>query len=1070
MAYEHPSGLPDTHARHRNQQKVQSLVFGGRRTLLQGAELNDLQDVVRGRQERLGRLIAKDGDRTAGGLIVVDQDSGTVTVTSGKIYVAGDEFPVEERVISSVPMIGDVEIGVRLVRTYIDGDDDPALRGLVPGTLAEGENGAARELASIYWSLGSSDEDGIFYQVYLLQSGSVIDQKPPPLLSGMHQAIAEYDRPHGHYIVSGCRVSALGSNNGAQHFSIEEGEANIYGFKNIRQSATRLSEPEDWDVGAVPGETHIYAGGESQTIEVDRTPIAAVSQILLTKQKTVPVTRGVLANGVDGLPDSSVIEIVSVSQGAVTYVAETDYRRTGSNVDWGAPGNEPLSGSTYTVTYRYRASVEASAVSDTSVTVEDGAEGGDVILSYTYKLPRVDLIGLQPSGLPVYIKGVSARSNPSMPIPPRNVLPLCAVSNNWFGLPVISVDGERTGVRLPTWATVQRMFNLVEDLSRLLQLERLKSEVDRRDPTAKRNMFVDPFENDYYRDQGVAQTGAVGDGVLQLAIEPTFYDIEHSDPIMLDWVEEVLVDQSLRTGCEKINPYQNFTPMPGDLILTPAVDQWVVTETEFTSAVTREIQRGTSRNGSSRTSTTVVQVGERNELLPFLRQRELAYRIAGFFPGEVLQSFDFDGVSILPDVETVADAEGEIVGSFTIPADITAGTKLVQAEGAGGTIAEALFTGQGRIEVDIMRRVTTITRTRERERESRSDRDPRPVSLPVRRCDPQAQIFGVTFNRQIVGVDFHLCAIGDRANHILVHQVTVENGIPTTSIEAEAFLPMTTPSEGWVSTRYKLPVVAENDRDHAFVIKTDDGNHAISIAALGGFDTGLQRPVTSHPYPVGPRLSSVNASTWTPHQDESLAFRLVAARFPVTTKTVDLGTFDLVDCSDLQVRAVVDLPSAACAVWFEIERANGDVFEALPYQLIELGEYLTETVTLRAVLEGTEMLSPVLYVPIQLIAGKIASTGTYVSRAMDISTSANLSAYFKKALPWGSTVEVTYDLADDNWRPLPLHGNEISPDPEWVEANHRVEGLDANLFRIKIAITGGPAARPLIADLGLASS
>ncbi len=54
------------------------------------------------------------------------------------------------------------------------------------------------------------------------------------------QAIAIYDRAHGHYIVSGCRVSALGTNKGCQVFSIQEGEANINGFKRKRLEA--LSE------------------------------------------------------------------------------------------------------------------------------------------------------------------------------------------------------------------------------------------------------------------------------------------------------------------------------------------------------------------------------------------------------------------------------------------------------------------------------------------------------------------------------------------------------------------------------------------------------------------------------------------------------------------------------------------------------------------------------------------------------------------------------------------------------------------------------------------------------------
>ncbi|WP_375643886.1 hypothetical protein, partial [Bartonella sp. AP83NXGY] len=84
------------------------------------------------------------------------------------------------------------------------------------------------------------------------------------------------------------------------------------------------------------------------------------------------------------------------------------------------------------------------------------------------------------------------------------------------------------------------------------------------------------------------------------------------------------------------------------------------------------------------------------------------------------------------------------------------------------------------------------------------------------------------------------------------------------------------------------------------------------------FDKDSQRYVSSHPYVTGPRFSSVNAQSWSAHQDEALAFRVLAARYRQTEKMVDLGTFDLVDCSDLQVRAAVELPSSDCSVIFEI--------------------------------------------------------------------------------------------------------------------------------------------------------
>ncbi|MGB3338713.1 MAG: DUF4815 domain-containing protein, partial [Devosia sp.] len=531
-------------------------------------------------------------------------------------------------------------------------------------------------------------------------------------------------------------------------------------------------------------------------------------------------------------------------------------------------------------------------------------------------------------------------------------------------------------------------------------------------------------------------------------------------------VEEVIVNQPLKSACTKINPYQNFTPLPGSLALTPAADFWTEPSTEWASPVTIEFQRGINWGGPAQTQETVTQnLGlARQVALPFLRQRVVSFVISGFFSGEELTSLTFDGVNIKPGGTQVANSEGEISGTFTVPANITAGSKVVRAIGAeDGTVAEAIFTGQGTLAVSVMRRVTTINTWVAPPPQQNDDDDDRTTW----QGDPQAQIFLLPSTRQLVGVDFRLCAIGDTDNHILVHQVAVENGIPTVLLEAEAVVPMGGAVIGWKSARYRLPVTTGNDRDHAFVVKTDDGDHSISLAGLEGFDEELQRPITTHPYPVGPRLSSVNARTWSPHQGEALTFRLVAARYPVTTKTVQLGEFDLVDCSDLQVRAVVELPSASCSVVFKVERSNGSVYRMLPYQVVQLDEFITETVTLTAELTGTNELSPILYAPVELIAGRIETEATYVTRAFSIEGAARVSAYLKVALPGGSTAEMEYDLADDDWSDIPLTATEISPDPAWVERNHRIGSLSADLMRVKITLTGGPAARPRAADFGL---
>ena len=66
MAYEHKSGIPNAHDRAVEHPEWQGVVFAGDPTRpIQAAELNEVQTISRNRHNRLGRLIAKDGDRVS---------------------------------------------------------------------------------------------------------------------------------------------------------------------------------------------------------------------------------------------------------------------------------------------------------------------------------------------------------------------------------------------------------------------------------------------------------------------------------------------------------------------------------------------------------------------------------------------------------------------------------------------------------------------------------------------------------------------------------------------------------------------------------------------------------------------------------------------------------------------------------------------------------------------------------------------------------------------------------------------------------------------------------------------
>ncbi|EJF87185.1 DUF4815 domain-containing protein [Bartonella rattimassiliensis] len=1041
----HESGLPFAIDRSVGKDEQQSVVFYGRRPFLQAGELNEVQTIIRGRHDRLGRLVAKEGDRVERADAFVNKDNQSITLTEGKIYIAGDIFPVSDAVLENISMIGRVEIGVKLQKSWLTHEDDPELLGQVPGSLAEGEPGAAREIAKLVWALKDDDQQGVFFPVYILQDGVLIDQKSPSLLEPAMQAIATYDRAHGHYIVGGCRVTALGQEGQKQVFSIQEGEANINGFKRKRLAALRHEEVEDFSTSAIPSETHIFApqkGKTSFTFKTYYAPIADIQSLLLTKEKTVTVTRGAVASGRDGVPDKSITAFIKIVQGGKEFKEGTDFKKTGDTIDWAPVGDEPLPGSSYKVTYRYRARISADKITEQEIIVSGGAEGGDIIVSYTYKLPRIDRIGFNTKGNVVYIKGISA-DHPMAPSVPDDVLSLATITNNWLSTPLVVNDGTRVAPYDEMW----RYFQRVLSLDRLMQLERIKSNVDSKEPIAKKGMFADPFLDDSLRDEGFPQTGAIGNGLLQLAIDPTFYTARLTAPVTLDWTNEVIIAQELTTACEKINPYQNFAPLPGTVTLTPATDFWHEQRTDWLSGVTNQLTMGWNR-GRRIVKTEVRDnlVNATQEQIDFLRQITLNFKIEGFAKGERLETLTFDGVNILPNSSLFANSYGILEGTFKIPKNITAGTKNVVARGKGGTIATGLFTGQGVIDVKVMRRTTTVK--------------------IWTAYDPQAQVFTPDETRQITGIDFHLCKIGNQNHDLVIDLVTTENGYPTADIQAQTSYSMKGAKKGWAGARYDVPLLVPDDRLTAFVIKTDDADHAVSLAKLGDFDEEHQRYVSSHPYVTGPRFSSVNAKSWTAHQDEALAFRVLAARYTQTEKTVDLGTFDLVDCSDLQVRAAVELPSSDCSVLFEIERNNGTIYQLLPFQLLSLSEYISEKVRLRAILKGTKKLSPVLFASVQLIAGKIHQTATYVTRAFAFGEKARLTSYIKTFLPGGATFSLEMQLDDGTFVPLKLDETEQLSEPLWTERKFISGDKTAKQARLKLTLTGGPAARSMVSDFG----
>jgi hypothetical protein len=1072
MAFEHSSGLPRAFDRIADTAtEVARLVFA-EGNFIEGSNLNELQTISTRQRQRTANMVARDGDRVSGGDIILDLDNSQAFLSSGTIYVRGDVRAIPAAVIGGLASTGEFQIGVRLQTALVTHVENTDLLGLDAGSEAEGEPTAAWEQETVVWSRFGDSTPGDFFPVYQIRDGAVIDQSPPADLTGINTAIARYDRDaNGNYIVSGCYVTALGRVSTNQVFSVSEGIANIFGYKRERQYALRHAEPEAPDLELISAEPFTFSGptGGSTTVTVLHAPISSISAVIVVKRITESIVRGVTAGGIDALTKPSVVAIETVTQSPTTYTLTTDYVKSGDSISWAPGGIEPAASSTYSVTYTYNEAVTPTSVTDTTFVATGGVNGTTGLVTYQSKLPRIDLLCLNQSGDTAYVKGVSSRIKAVAPPAPASLLKLAEISNDWLTIPAVANNGTFNY----SYDRQRRFFEFLIRMAEAFDRSDKERDIIARDPVAKKGIFTDAFVDDNYRDPGAAQTAAITGTSLELAIDSVLIVDVGATPSFLNYTEEVLVSQTLQTSSMKINPYANFVPFPAGLEIEPPTDFWTEQSTVWTSPVTQQFlvpsgagardthgdfaRRSASTNSVPGSLTINDVISETQIPAAFLRQITVNWTIDGFGVGENLSTLTFDGVNVKPPGTQTADAFGQISGTFTIPAGIPVGRRLVKATGAAGSFCEAIFVGNGQIDVLTMRRVTFVPRA--------APPPPPPIPVP-NRSDPLAQTFTLIEGRHVAGVDVKLSVKGSGAKGIRVQLVETDNGLPTTTILAEKFVSLAAVSAGAIlQPRFAMPVWCQAGREYAFVFLTDDNVHELAIARLGDVDPTTQKFVAAQPYTVGVLLASSNRITWTPIQDADLWFKVVGASFAPTSKTVDLWTGAFSNISDFFIAATVENPTEDDSVVFELIRASGQIIPVAPGQRYQFAEFVNETVSLRAILSGTAKTSPTLFPGTQLNAGRIRTSGTYVTKVFTMGTAIKVNAVFAQLIPAGASVTVECDNGGGSWNAMTLDVTDTLTGG-WTEPRYiKTPFTAASGGRIRITLAGGPDKRPAIARL-----
>lgn len=395
-----------------------------------------------------------------------------------------------------------------------------------------------------------------------------------------------------------------------------------------------------------------------------------------------------------------------------------------------------------------------------------------------------------------------------------------------------------------------------------------------------------------------------------------------------------------------------------------------------------------------------------------------------------------------------ANAQGVAVGKFQIPANVPAGVKRVEFSGSGGSRGEATFIGQGTLVSQVRQLITTVTEQRW-----------------WQSVDPLAQTFSLPSAAPVGGVDLWFTAKGTSPVVVQIRGVTA--GVPNNVIYAEGRVNAADiATVGHTRIPFNTQVWIEANTEYAIVVLCNDAVAELAIAELGKWDTAAGKWVASQAYQVGVLLSSSNASTWTPHQDRDMTFRLLKAVYSQTQRTVALGKVAVTNATDLLLLALASAPTFDSSVEYALGLPGGTTLTVAEGQPVRLPAAVTGDITVSAKLSGTAAASPVLHPGTQMISGQAALTADYVSVGIPAGTNSRVRVIMDATLPSGAGVVVKVSGIDagDTYQIVPF----LSSAPltsEKQELIYEITGVNEAVVKVKLDLSGTSAARPLVENL-----
>lgn len=1085
--------------------------------VLQSKEVNEMQSMLKNQIKNVGDTILTNGDIIEGCQLVIDLETKKATLTGGKIYLNGDVRTVPDTTIT-ISGTGVEVIGASIQEEVITPDDDNTLLDVSTGYDNYNQDGAYRRKETVKITVNDNTAS-ILYTLIDGQQLTTTSTEDLTQLDKINSTLARrtFDES-GNYKVSGLKlIDKNAYDDNKIYISASAGRAYVKGYEVNKTSSTTLGMDRPSALRDITNEPKIYRTGTARYI-LNNSYVSEIKKVVSVVQVSQAITRGSIIGGIDYLPLSPVVEIVSVKQGNTTYVAGTDYQLVNDGVDWSIGSNAPDPGTSYTVVWNYNKTMSKS-VDYTLYTSGDAGyieflngdkpvDGTTVLVDYSFALCRRDVISLDKNGNYIITKGQPdiLRTVESPSVGDDSVLVLGSV--------LMKPNTNEIMILNNNTQTIS-MLSLYKMLDRITALEYNQSITDLdneaaagENATELMGVYTDGFlgisKADTYHSEWTASVD-LDNQELTLSFDTTLSTLvpdmdndfkagRFNRLLTAPYTTINLLSQSLATGAMRVNSYNAFPKSPA-VKISPEVDNWIDETTVVVNGGTKTTSVTLRRwwyhknaswaaeekalwqaygfadggeslgwNNGTATRTNSVVTSILDEAIMYMRQNNINVTILNLEPyaDNITATFDDVVVALAP--------------TETIYMGTTAGT--LKADGTGKTVGNFTVPANtlcGTKEIKVYPANTpSLVGTAAYTANGRLITTTKTVWTEIVRAnasDPLAQSFQFDNDQFLTGVGIYFND-KDTVEPITVQVRNMINGYPGTTCYAEKVIPAKDISVSTIGTTetkvmFDDPIMCTAGEQYCFTILSNSDIDSVYIAETTKTDISTGTQISKNPYLNGTLFSSSNALTWTAHQSSDLKFNLYGAKFQTSGHAI-FQTITNVELDRLMVAAEQSIPSGCSISWKY--RLNGGEFTPIEiYDDRDLG-ILATNIDVRVDIVSNTTASPAIALDSLMLVGFSNKTsGVYVSKNVYmVDGFNNVKQIVDLHIPANTNVNMYYavDVDGQDWQTLTNTGT-VQKSTDFKTYTFEASlSVTAHNYRCKIELTTvEKTSRPRVQNL-----